>query len=59
MWARALPLPPGLVGDPLHGREEILEHRARAEVDLGVDLHAGDEAQLPALALEIVAAQID
>ena len=25
-------------GDLLHRREEILEHRARAEVDLGVDL---------------------
>jgi hypothetical protein len=32
------------VGDLLHRREEILEDRARAEVDLGVDLHAGDKA---------------
>ncbi|MGH8623033.1 MAG: YgfZ/GcvT domain-containing protein, partial [Burkholderiales bacterium] len=42
-----LPLPPGLVGDFLNGREEILEDRARSEVNLRVDLHAGDEAQLP------------
>ena len=54
-----LPLPPGLVGDLLHGREKILEHRARAEVDLGVDLHAGDEAEIPALALEALADQVD
>ena len=29
----------------MHRREEILEHAARAEVDLGADLHAGDEPQ--------------
>jgi len=46
-------------GDLLHRREEILEDGSRAEVDLGVDLHAGDEAQLPALALEVAAAQVD
>jgi len=38
-------------GDLLDRREEIFEDRARAEVDLGVDLHAGDETKLPALAL--------
>jgi hypothetical protein len=37
--------PPRLVRDLLHRREEILEDAPRAEVDLGVDLHAGDEAQ--------------
>ena len=50
-----LPLPPRLVGDLLHRREEILKDAARAEVDLGIDLHAGDEAQLPALAFEVAA----
>ena len=54
-----LPLPPGLVGDLLDRRQEILQDGPRAEVDLGVNLHAGDEAQLPALALEVVAAQAD
>jgi hypothetical protein len=38
-------LPPGLVGDLLHRREEIFEDASRAEVDLGADLHAGDEAK--------------
>jgi hypothetical protein len=28
------------VANLLHRREEILEHASRAEVDLGVDLHA-------------------
>jgi len=42
-------------GDLLDRREEILEHRARTEVDFGVNLHAGDEAQLPALALQVAA----
>jgi hypothetical protein len=28
-------------------------------MDLGVDLHAGDEAQLPALAFEVAAARVD
>ena len=32
-------------GDLLHRREEIIEHRARAEVDLGVDLHAGNKVR--------------
>jgi hypothetical protein len=31
------------MGDPLHRREEIFEDAASAEVNLGVDLHAGDE----------------
>ena len=47
------------MGDLLDRREEIFEDAPRAEVDLGVDLHAGDEAQLPALALEVAAAQVD
>ncbi|OGW69207.1 MAG: hypothetical protein A3A88_06795 [Nitrospirae bacterium RIFCSPLOWO2_01_FULL_62_17] len=54
-----LPLPSGLGGDLLDWREEIFENAARAEVDLRADLHAGDETKLPALALEIVAAQVD
>jgi len=33
------------VGDFLNGREEVLKDAPRAEVDLGVDLHAGDEVQ--------------
>ena len=37
-------LPPGLVCDLLHWREEILEDRARAEVDLGADQHLWHEA---------------
>ena len=44
-----LPLPPRLVGDLLHRRQEIFEDAARAEVDLGTDLHAGDEVQLSAV----------
>ena len=36
----------------------MLEDCARAEVDLGVDQHAGDEAKLSALALEVAAAQV-
>jgi hypothetical protein len=47
------------VRDLLDRREEIFEDTPPAEVDFGVDLHAGDEAQLPALALEIVAAEVD
>ena len=43
-------------GDLLHRGKEVIQHAARAEVDLGVDLHAWDEAQLPALALEVAAA---
>jgi len=54
-----LALPPGLAGDLLDRRQEILRDGPRAKVDLGVDLHAGDEAQLPALALEVAAAQAD
>ena len=54
-----LSLPPGLVGDLLDRREEILQDAPRAEVDLGVDLHAGDKAQLPALALEVATAQVN
>ena len=38
---QSLPLPPRLVGDFLDRRQEILEDAPRAEVDLGVDLHAG------------------
>jgi len=52
-------LPPGLVHDLLHGREAIFEDCARAEVDFGFDLHAEDEAKLPALAMEVAAAQVD
>ena len=33
------------MGDLLDWREEVLENAARAEVDLGVDLHAGDETK--------------
>jgi hypothetical protein len=33
------------MGDLPDRREEILEHAARPEVDLGVDLHAGDVAK--------------
>ena len=40
-----LALPPGLVGDLLDRRQEILQDGPRTEVDLGVDLHAGDEPQ--------------
>ena len=40
-----LPLPPRLVGDLLHRREEIFEDAASAEMDLSVDLHAGGEAK--------------
>jgi len=36
---QTLPLPPGLVGDLLHRREEILQDAPRAEVDLGVGLY--------------------
>ena len=32
------------LGDPLNRREQILENAPRAEVDLGADPHAGDEA---------------
>jgi hypothetical protein len=37
------PLPPRLVGNLLHRREEILEDRASAEVNLGVDLDFENE----------------
>ena len=37
----------------------MLEDAPRAQVNLSVDLHAGDEAKLPALALEVAAAQLD
>jgi len=46
-------------GDLLQQREEILEDATRGKVNLGVDLHAGEEAQLSALALEVAAAHID
>ena len=38
--------------DLLHRREEILEDAADAEVDLGVDLHAGHKSIVPALAFQ-------
>ena len=41
--------------DFLDWREMIFEDGARAEVDLGADEHAGDQAQLSALALEVAA----
>jgi len=47
------------VRDLLDWRQEILQDAPRAEVDLGVDLHTGDEAQLPALALEVAIAQVN
>ena len=40
-----LPLPPRFMGDLLDWREEILDDAARAEVNLGVDRHAGDETR--------------
>ena len=43
-------------GDLPHRREKILKDAASTEVDLGVDLHAGDEAQLLAVAFEAAAA---
>lgn len=49
---RDLSLPPRLVGDLLHRRKEMREDAPRAEVDLGVDLHARDEALLPAVAAQ-------
>ena len=55
LHSRALPLPPRFVGDLLNRREEILEDAPRAEVDFGIDLHAWDEPQLPALAFEVAA----
>ena len=42
--------------DLLDRREEIFQHAPRTKVDLGVDLHAGDEAQLLAVAFEAAAA---
>jgi len=38
-------LPSGLVGGLLNWCEEVLEDAARAEVNLGVDLHAGKDVQ--------------
>jgi len=55
----SLPLPPRLVGDLLHRREEIFEDRARTEVDLGVDQHAGRELQATALAYNVPPVEID
>ena len=54
-----LPLLPGLVGDLLDRREEIFKDAASAEVDLRAHLHAGDEAQLPALTFEVAAAEVN
>lgn len=45
--------------DLLDRRQEVLDDRARAKVDLGVDEHGGDETKLPALALEIATAPAD
>ena len=42
---QSLPFPPRFVSDFLHRREEILDHAPRAEMNLRVDLHAGDEAK--------------
>jgi hypothetical protein len=56
---QSLPLPPRILDDLPDRRQEILKDAASAEVDLGVDLHAGDKAQLPALAFEVAAAQVD
>jgi dihydropteroate synthase len=53
VWHRQrVSFPSGVLGGILREREEVLEHAAGGGVDLGVDLRAGDEAQLPALALE-------
>ena len=35
------PFAPGLMQGLLHRREQILQHGARAELDFGVELHAG------------------
>jgi hypothetical protein len=56
---QSLSLPPRFMGDLLDRREEILEDAPRAKVDLGVDLHAGDEAKLPALTFEVTGVQVD
>ena len=50
-----LTFPLGFLRNLLHRREEIFEDALRAEVDFGADQHAGDEAQLPALAFEVAA----
>jgi hypothetical protein len=42
---QGLPFPPRFMNDLLDWREEIFKDTAGAEVDLGVDLHAGDEAK--------------
>jgi hypothetical protein len=47
---------PGLAGYFLDWRQEILKHRASAEVDFGADPHAGNEAQRHALALRLISA---
>jgi len=47
------------MGNLLDRRQEILKDAPRAEVNLGVDLHAGNKAQLSALALEVAAAQVE
>jgi len=60
-WIRysASTLSPCLVRDLLHGREQILQHAARAEVDFGVDQHAGYQAQALSSAFEVSAVQAD
>jgi hypothetical protein len=65
LWERACSrsscstLAAGFVEDLLHRREKILQHGARAEVDLGVDLHAGRQSIAFPLRLHERLAQFD
>ena len=47
------PLPPRLVQVLLYGRQQVLKHSARAEVDLRTDLHAGRELETLLLNLAV------
>ena len=51
----SLPFSPRFASDLLDRREEILEDRARGEVDSGGDARARNQAQRPASALEAAA----
>src|SRR5574340_590370 len=53
------PLPPRFLESAQHRREEVFEDGARAEVDLGGDLHAGREAVAHAVGVEVLRLEVD
>lgn len=52
-----LPFPSRLVHDFLDRRQQVFQDAARAEMDLGVHLHARQQRETRAIALDVTAVQ--